>query len=208
MEVFVSHITSEALLASILKKWIKTAFVEQVEVFVSSDDSITPGEDWLDRIRDSLKSAKVMLVICSADSVSRPWVNFETGAGFIKEIPIIPVCHSGMTRGTLPVPLSSFQALDAGEDDFASNLMRALATHLGFPHEPRVPYEKMTTEVQVTLSNMCEQSEQADGEEETMHLPFLPRGRSSRSRWPGSNRGRDPLDIPSFLRSRRRGPDR
>lgn len=201
MEVFVSHITSEAPLASTLKKWIKASFAEPVEVFVSSDDSITPGEDWLDRIKASLDSAKVMLVICSAESVCRPWVNFETGAGFIKGIPIVPICHAGMTRGTLPAPLSYFQALDAGEGNFASKLIRALATHLGIPHEPEIPYEKMTADMQVALSKIREQSEQADREEK-IPLPPRLRGLPPGARMPGPRR--DLLDVPAFLRPRRR----
>ena len=163
MEVFISHITLEAPLASVLKKWIRTAFVESVEVFVSSDDSITPGEDWLDRIRDSLKSTKVLLAICSKESVHRPWINFEAGAGWIRGIPVIPLCHSGMTVGGLPQPLSPLQALDVEGDDFARRLMAAVAKGLGLTGgSPLSDYQEMEAEIQAALSKIAEESGEND----------------------------------------------
>ena len=175
MEVFVSHINPEAPLASVLKKWIEDAFVGKVRVFVSSeDDSIPPGQEWFREIADSLSSTKVLLAICSKESVHRPWINFEAGAGWIRGIPVIPLCHSGMTVGGLPQPLSHLQALDDVEEDgFASKLMAALATHLGFPREPRIPYQEMTTEVQDALPRIEEQSGQPDQEEEMGFLDHL-----------------------------------
>ena len=171
-QVFISHVSEEVLLASVLKQWVESAFLGETKVFVSSND-ISSGEQWFRRLEDELSSANVLLVLCSTRSVSMPWINFETGAGHIKGIPVIPICHSGMDVDTLPKPLFFFQGLIAEDDDFAFELMKSLAKHLGFPKEPRLPYEELAAEVKQTLAEMSEQCNQTDPEEETGYLDHL-----------------------------------
>ena len=171
-QVFISHVSEEVLLASVLKQWVESAFLGQTKVFVSSND-ISSGEQWFRRLEDELSSANVLLVLCSTRSVSMPWINFETGAGHIKGIPVIPICHSGMDVDTLPKPLFFLQGLIAEDDDFAFELMKSLAKHLGFPKEPRLPYEELAAEVKQTLAEMSEQCNQTDPEEETGYLDHL-----------------------------------
>ena len=174
MGVFISHITPEASLAAVLKKWIEDAFLGQADVFVSSDhDDITAGDQWFLKIGQALVDAKVLLVICSTESVHRPWINFETGAGHIKEVPIIPICHTGMTKQELPKPLLFFQALDAEENDFGSKLMAALTKHLDFPREPRIPYQEMKDDVKGALSQIDQYSEYSSRVQEMGFLDHL-----------------------------------
>ena len=161
VKVFVSVIDEEAGLASVLKDWIEIAFVGQVEVFVSVVD-ISSGEQWFRRLEEELTGAQVLLVICSPGSVKRPWINFETGAGHIKGLPVIPICHSGVTPDTLPIPLVFFQALDARADDFCDRVMADLASHLGFRQSPQIRSEEMLVAVSNALSNIGQLSEQVD----------------------------------------------
>ena len=165
MKVFISHIDEDRELASVLKKWVEAAFLGQVEVFVSSHD-ITSGEQWFDRLAKELAEATVMLVLCSAQSVAKPWINFETGAGHIKGLPIIPICYSGMTVATLPKPLLFFQGLAADHDDFSSAVVRDLTQHLGFAQDPLVPYKDMSAEVKTVLSALENQAHHPDPKEE------------------------------------------
>ena len=174
MGVFISHITPEASLAAVLKKWVEDAFLGQFDVFVSSDhDDITAGDQWFQKIEKALADAKVLLVICSTESVHRPWINFETGAGHMKEVPIIPICHTGMTKTELPKPLSFFQALDAEESDFEIKLMAALAKHLDFPREPRIPHQEMKEEVQDALEKIAKKSGNTSQQEEMGFIDHL-----------------------------------
>ena len=163
MKVFVSHIAEEAELASVLKDWIEPAFLGQVEVFVSVVD-ISSGEQWFQRLGEELRGSQVLLAICSPQSVSMPWINFEVGACHGKGMPVIPVCHSGIKPETLPVPLLFFQGLDAGTDDFGDTLMRDLAGHLGFSQPPQIRYEEMMAAIRETLSSIRHQP-QSSGEE-------------------------------------------
>ena len=48
--------------------------------------------------------ARAILVLCSPESVERPWVNFESGAGWGQDARVITVCHDGLRREMPPYP--------------------------------------------------------------------------------------------------------
>lgn len=130
--VFISHITAEKEVAIAFKKLIESKFLNMVELFVSSDDSsIQRGQRWLDSITKSLEECAIEIVICSPKSVSRPWINFEAGAGWIRKIPVIPLCHSGMEPSKLPVPLNLLQAAKATEVSGLKGILPVIAEAIG-----------------------------------------------------------------------------
>src|ERR1700760_2748962 len=97
--VFLSHITEEAKLAVLIKDWVESTFSGHVGVFVSSSpEDIAPGENWLTKIDGSLDKTQLLIILCSPASVLRPWINFEAGCGWIKRVPILPICHSGQSK--------------------------------------------------------------------------------------------------------------
>lgn len=115
-KIFISHIASETALAQLLKKHIVRDFLNAVDVYVSSDGkTIQAGSRWLDGLGEALKEAKLEIILCSKLSINRPWVNFEAGAGWIRDIPVIPICHSGMKPNDLPVPLNMLQSVEASQ---------------------------------------------------------------------------------------------
>jgi hypothetical protein len=115
--VFISHITEEKEIAQALKRLVESTFLNMIEVFVSSDPtSIKLGRKWLDEITHALKNCAVEIILASPESVKRPWINFEGGSGWVRDIPVIPLCHSGMIPSKLPAPLGTFQAATATEE--------------------------------------------------------------------------------------------
>lgn len=148
MKIFISHITGEVSIASVMKEWIESSFVGQCDVFVSSDkDDIPAGTKWLEEIDKALEDAVALIVLCSPASLSRPWINFETGCGWIKRVPVIPICHSGQKKGALPPPISMFQALELEDKSFVNDLLSSLAKHLGFSKIPRIDESCMKKEL-------------------------------------------------------------
>lgn len=130
--LFISHIAEEKDVALALKSLVEETFLGMIEIFVSSDESSVPlGQKWLEAITSSLKRCVVEIVIASPTSVKRPWINFEAGAGWVRDIPVIPLCHSGMTPGALPVPLNLLQAATATEVSQLKLVFPVLATALG-----------------------------------------------------------------------------
>jgi hypothetical protein len=130
--IFISHISEESELAGLLKQHLINDFGTSVRVFVSSDlESITAGDDWLKSIDNALNVASVELILCSRLSITRPWVNFEVGAAWLKKIPIVPICHSGMQTCDLPVPYSILNGVEAGQERELRKLYGGIAKTAG-----------------------------------------------------------------------------
>lgn len=129
--LFISHITEEKELAIEFKKLVEKPFLGMLKVFVSSDEnSISMGKKWLDNITTALNSCVVEIILCSPQSVQRPWINFEAGAGWIRCIPVIPLCHSGMELSELPTPLNALQGGKLSETDTLKQIFSVLAKEL------------------------------------------------------------------------------
>jgi hypothetical protein len=146
--IFVSHINEEKQLALILQEELETAFLDIVKFFVSSDRgrSLPLGREWFDTIKKALKSSKAMLVLCSHASITRPWINFEAGAAWSKNVPVLPICHSGMTRGDLPSPLNSLQGIDTRQEDGFELLVEWIARAIGCS-KPAVDYPRIQARI-------------------------------------------------------------
>lgn len=111
-QAFVSHVSEEAPLAGRVKTALTRDFLGFLDVFVSSDaQSIAAGEDWLRSIEQALQKSDLLIILCSPISITRPWINFEAGAAWMRNIPLVPVCHAGLTPGDLPMPLSLRQGV-------------------------------------------------------------------------------------------------
>ena len=67
--------------------------------------------------------------------------------------PVLPVCHSGVDRSTLPRPISEFQALNLLDDKFPELFFAALVTHLGLKRTPRIDAAAMQAEVNTAVVN-------------------------------------------------------
>lgn len=146
-QAFISHISSETELAQCLKKRLDEHFPNALEIFVSSDrESIQAGSKWLDEVDKALKSADLQLILCSKESVGRPWVNFEAGAVWLRGIPVIPVCHSGMKPSDLPVPLGMLQSIACGQAEGLQKLYDAVA-ELVSAKAPAVDFGKVAAEL-------------------------------------------------------------
>jgi hypothetical protein len=138
IELFVSHVSSEAKIAAYLREMLDADFIGMVELFASSDvPSIQVGEKWLDAIRKGLDRAAAVLVLCSKASLHRPWVQFEIGAAWYKGATIVPVCHSGMKPADLPLPLAALQGIELGTEHGLRKLNTTIASILGMPRAPQ-----------------------------------------------------------------------
>jgi hypothetical protein len=125
MKIFVSHVREDKIAAVALKKQLETA-LPGAAVWVSSID-LGLGAAWLQAIEKELKGAKAMVVLCGSQSAGKPWINFESGFGHGKKMPVIPVCHRGLRKNQLPYPLSIFQPCDAADSDECAALVSRLA---------------------------------------------------------------------------------
>ncbi|MGC1687375.1 MAG: toll/interleukin-1 receptor domain-containing protein [Candidatus Acidiferrales bacterium] len=129
--IFISYIHEEKTVAVCVQRFLRAILGSSAEPFMSADTwQVYAGERWLDRIVEELKNAKVVLLMLSPESVKRPWVNFEAGAAWVRDIIIIPVCFGGLKKGELPKPYSSLQAVDLMDEDDRYYLANSVAHHL------------------------------------------------------------------------------
>jgi hypothetical protein len=155
--IFISHIHEEAKLGSVLKSWIEDAFPDQLTVFLSSDPNDLPGgRAWLDEIRAALKNDRleVLLSLISPQSLQRPWISIELGAGWIQDKTVIPFCHSGIRKGALPRPLGDFVAIELEQDDCAKRLLDAIASTLKLRYSSKLPLEFMRKEMRDSCAGL------------------------------------------------------
>lgn len=141
--VFISHITEEGELAQILSEQIKGSYLGMLDTFVSSDgESIPAGGRWLDSIDTALNESAIQISLCSPKSIKRPWINFEAGASWIRKIPVIPLCHSGLTKGELPIPLAMLQSADYDNENDLDTMFSTLSNVLGAA-KPNIDYSDL-----------------------------------------------------------------
>ena len=144
--VFISHISSETELAQNLKKHLEKHFLGLLDIFVSSDRATIPaGSKWLEEVDKALKSADLQVVLCSKESVGRPWVNFEAGAVWLRGIPVIPLCHSGLRPSDLPVPLAMLEGIECSQPEGLQKLYDAIAGELSV-NVPEVDFPGLAAE--------------------------------------------------------------
>ncbi|MFZ5431572.1 MAG: toll/interleukin-1 receptor domain-containing protein [Bacteroidota bacterium] len=128
MNIFLSHISEESSEARAIKIALENA-LPGLEVFVSAVD-IHFGQQWMAEINDAMNQAQVILVLCSPQSVRRPWINFESGSGWARHMPVIPMCHKGLLKGQLPDPLGIFQGVELINPDSCQKLVNRLSDEL------------------------------------------------------------------------------
>jgi tetratricopeptide (TPR) repeat protein len=124
MRIFVSHAHTDAPLARALDALITTVF-DEVEVDYSSDVSagggIEAGTDWQRWILDKLRSCDLAVVVLTPESLSRPWLMWESGAvsgialALEQRPQIVPLLFR-VNRENVAGPLSHLQA-EVGESE-------------------------------------------------------------------------------------------
>lgn len=130
--IFVSHAARDVEIANRFKIDLEKHFLGLCDVFVSSNlDSINPGDEWVEQIKYSLANCSMMIGLISPTAISRGWIYFEFGAAWLKNIPVVPVCHSGLSRNTLVPPLSLFQAIDLSDELHLTYLYGMIAKTIG-----------------------------------------------------------------------------
>ena len=153
MKVFISHISEEKNLAIVFKEWIESTFLGQLSVFVSSDpQSIQAGKKWREVVTSALDESKLLIILYSPLSKTRPWISFEAGCGWIKDIPIIPICHSNLKLSQIGEPISSFQGIEINDKDFVKKFFVAIAEHAGFSKYPKIDKKQFLSDIENSLS--------------------------------------------------------
>jgi TIR domain len=144
-DIFISFIHEDEKVADGVKTFLREKLKGDSKVFLASDKwAIYAGEDWLQRIKEELESAKVVVLLLHKQSVGRPWVNFEAGAAWLADKAIIPTCFGDLQKDGMPKPYSNMQALSLEDEDGPYYLVTSIYHHLnprGIPPPPFSPHD-------------------------------------------------------------------
>lgn len=141
--VFISHIHEDSAIAAALENFITTVLLNGVEIFNTSNrKSLKPGDAWGELIINNISSCAVALIIATPQSVTSPWVNFESGGAWISKRRVIPCCARGMRKSSLPKPLGDLHALEIDKPHDVEELVELLAGIANLSAPPGLNYEQ------------------------------------------------------------------
>ena len=110
---FISHAIANANIAKILDEAVKSTS-ENVTTFIASRaGDIRVGKSYFDEIESALQKAHVYIIILTPESISRPWVNFESGVAWFFERrrnrKLIFVRINALATDDIPLPIQTKQ---------------------------------------------------------------------------------------------------
>ena len=122
--IFFSHSSRDKVPLIALKERFVDLTGGTISVFLSSDgQSIRLGSNWVASIEQALRAAKIMFVFVSPNSLHSPWLYFETGHAYSREIAVIPVGLFGVDIAVLPPPMNLLQGFNLTDEESLNNLV-------------------------------------------------------------------------------------
>lgn len=123
--LFISHATVDRAIAERIDEEIQHR-LPSLDTFVASrPGDIQGGKEWFEAVKTELKRADAYLIVLTPNSVKRPWVIFETGAGWIAEGKFLTV-SAGIQNSEIPEPLRFFQVWSLESEETARLAFREL----------------------------------------------------------------------------------
>ena len=157
VDIFITHIHEDEIAARGLHQFLQSKMKDwTAKIFLSSDPSqLRLGDDWLMKIREALKSAKVVLALFSPESVGRPWVNFEAGGAWFAENKIlIPLCIGTLRPEGLPKPYSNIQGAHLEDDGAPYYLVQTIWDVFKPPVLSPIPFLDKDDDVAQLVKNL------------------------------------------------------
>lgn len=121
--IFFSHSSKDKDTILAIKNKLDAATGGVMDIFMSSDGQSIPfGTNWIHKIEEGLKAAKIMFVFVTENSISSGWIYFEAGYAYSKGIQVIPV-GIGVDIGSLKAPLNLLQGFNISSEDSLNNFV-------------------------------------------------------------------------------------
>lgn len=121
--LFFSHSSKDKEMVLAIKNKVMQYTSGTLEIFQSSDgESIPFGTNWIHKVEEGLKEAKVMFVFITEQSISSGWIYFEAGYAYSKDVHVIPV-GIGVSVGDLKAPLNLLQGFNITSADSLNNFL-------------------------------------------------------------------------------------
>ena len=127
-KIFISHIHEDHQAALYLAEFLHAKLeLRQEDIFLSSNQQISLGSEWLQSIGRSFSAAAIIIALFSEEAAKRQWVHFEAGGAFFhKKKCLIPLCIGGIMPTDLGKPYANIQSADLHEWTTAHYLVRTI----------------------------------------------------------------------------------
>lgn len=136
--VFLSHSSRDKKGLSRLREMLIEKTGGTIDFFLSSDgQSIKVGRNWVHKVEEALKKAKIMFVFVTPNSIGSSWMLFESGFAYCKGIRVIPTGFLGVDITTLSPPLSLLEGFNIRSSDSLDNLIATLNEEFSHHHTAR-----------------------------------------------------------------------
>lgn len=130
--IFFSHSSKDKELVMAIKRKMEKATNGVLDFFVSSDGQSVPfGSNWVHKIEEKLKTAQIMFVFITENSVKSGWIYFEAGFAYSKGMMVIPI-GIGVEVESLKAPLNLLQGFNISSSDSLNNLISIINSHLDY----------------------------------------------------------------------------
>lgn len=125
--MFLSHASGDGPVA----KYLKACFARAlgVDVFMMPDDA-PPGSEWIEVIREGVRSCDELFSLATPSSVRRPWMSAEWACFWLQEKPCTPLLVD-VTVADLWEPMRAYQAVDLIQPTRCMPLLQRLALETG-----------------------------------------------------------------------------
>lgn len=125
--IFFSHSSRDKDLLLVLKNLLLAKTSNTIEIFQSSDgESIPFGNNWVSKIEENLKNAKIMFVFVTPNSLKSNWIYFEAGFSYSKGVKVIPLGIAGVDIAFLPPPINLLQGFNITSSEGMNNIVDIL----------------------------------------------------------------------------------
>src|SRR5688572_29654619 len=169
--LFLSHAHSDKAVAMEIANLIDRVTLQRINVWYSSDDNarggIGAGEGWLASIRARLEGSRAVVTLVTPQSVSRPWIYFESGFGAAHgELEVIPVCVGLDKTGDIPAPLNTYQAFQLSDTTSMNLFLRKLLAKFDVPFDEAMANVAVEPAVRLILETVSKQAQREKVREE------------------------------------------
>lgn len=135
--LFFSHSSKDKDMVLAIKNKVMKYTSGTLEIFQSSDgESIPFGTNWIHKVEEGLKEAKVMFVFVTENSISSGWIYFEAGYAYSKGVHVIPV-GVGVSVGDLKAPLNLLQGFNITSADSLNNFLSIINREFNYQFQPQ-----------------------------------------------------------------------
>jgi hypothetical protein len=123
--VFISYDTRDIELSHAVAAIIKRIFTDRIRTFIAKRDIKAGDNAFKTMLHDSLAKSAIVLAICTKQSLTSPWLWFESGAGFGTGT-LIPI-WVGVKPEEFKAPLTIFQGKSVDDKTEMEELITRIA---------------------------------------------------------------------------------